>query len=135
MCRRFATGGSRVAVVDINGAAAGRAGEEIGGFWFSSDVASESHTQPVVTEVEDRLDPIGLYCANADIGMEGGVDTSVIDRMQHVADMGIEAFSWSFRNRGIAVPPERVRVALRGSSGLRWPGPVLPAPSGTSAWW
>ena len=76
MCRRFASEGARVAVVDLDGAAARRTGEEIGGLWFSADVASESDTQAVVTEVEDRLGPIDLYCANAGIGMEGGVETS-----------------------------------------------------------
>ncbi len=75
MCRRFAAEGARVAVVDVDGAAASRVGEEIGGLWFRADVANESHTQTVVTEVEDRLGPIDLYCANAGIGMEGGVET------------------------------------------------------------
>ena len=31
--------------------------------------------------------------------------------------VGIKTFSWSFRNRELQVPAERVRVALRGSSG------------------
>lgn len=76
MCRRFAAGGGRVAVVDLDGGSARRVGEEIGGLWFRADVASEPETQGVVTEVEDRLGPVDLYCANAGIGMEGGVETS-----------------------------------------------------------
>ena len=39
------------------------------------------------------------------------------DRIFHVAELGIKTFSWSFRIRGLPVPAERVRVALRGSSG------------------
>ncbi len=42
------------------------------------------------------------------------------DRIHHVAELGVKTFSWSFRNRGMEVPRERVRVALRGSSGLNW---------------
>ena len=76
MCRRFASDGARVAVVDVDGEAAGRVGEGIGGLWFGADVAAESETREVVTEVEGRLGPIDLYCANAGIGMEGGVETS-----------------------------------------------------------
>ena len=76
MCRRFASEGARVAVVDIDGEAARGVAEEIGGLWFRADVANEADTQRIVTEVEDRLGPIDLYCANAGIGMEGGVETS-----------------------------------------------------------
>ena len=76
MCRRFAAEGARVAVVDLDGDAAQRVAEEIGGLRFRADVANESDTQRVVTEVEDHLGPIDLYCANAGIGMEGGVETS-----------------------------------------------------------
>lgn len=76
MCERFAADGARVAVVDLDGAAARRVGEEIGGLWFRADVACETDTQKVVNEVEDRIGPVDLYCANAGIGMEGGVETS-----------------------------------------------------------
>ncbi len=76
MCRRFASEGARVAVVDIDAAAARRVGEDVGGLWFGADVAKESDTRDVVTGVEDRLGPIDLYCANAGIGMEGGVETT-----------------------------------------------------------
>lgn len=76
MCRKFATEGARVAVVDVDGDAARRTGEGVGGLWFRADVADESDTQAVVTEVEDQLGPIDLYCANAGIGLEGGVETS-----------------------------------------------------------
>lgn len=39
------------------------------------------------------------------------------DRLFHIADLGVRTFSWSFRNRDMDVPDERVRVALRGPSG------------------
>lgn len=48
-----------------------------------------------------------------------GLATSlpVTDRLFHVADLGVRTFSWSFSNRGLDVPEERVRVVLRGPSG------------------
>jgi len=79
MCRRFSSEGASVAVVDLDGEAARRVAGEVGGLWFGADVASETDTRAVVAEVEDRLGPIDLYCANAGIGMEGGVETSDAD--------------------------------------------------------
>ena len=76
MCRRFASVGARVAVVDLDGDAARQTAEGFGGLWFEADVASEADTRAVVEEVEDRLGPIDLYCANAGIGTEGGVESS-----------------------------------------------------------
>ena len=76
LCRRFAAEGARVAVVDLDGDAARSVAGASGGLWFQADVASEADTRRVVEEVEDRLGPIDLYCANAGIGMEGGVETS-----------------------------------------------------------
>jgi uncharacterized protein (TIGR03084 family) len=49
-----------------------------------------------------------------------GVEYPASDRIYHVAELGIKTFSWSFRNRGLEAPSERVRVALRGSSGRTW---------------
>ena len=41
----------------------------------------------------------------------------ITDRLFRVADLGVRTFSWSFRLRGLDLPDERVRVALRGPSG------------------
>ena len=49
-----------------------------------------------------------------------GVEYPASDRIFHVAELGVKTFSWSFRNRGRAAPAERVRVALRGTSGRTW---------------
>ena len=55
-----------------------------------------------------------------DIADALGVDYPATDRIYHVAELGIKTFSWSFRNRGLAVPDQKVRVVLRGSSGRVW---------------
>jgi len=41
------------------------------------------------------------------------------DRLRHVAELGVRTFGWSFANRGLAVPEERVRVTLRSPDGER----------------
>jgi uncharacterized protein (TIGR03084 family) len=41
----------------------------------------------------------------------------VTDRLFDIADLGVRTFSWSYRLRGLEVPDDRVRVALRGISG------------------
>lgn len=46
-----------------------------------------------------------------------GLKREPTDRLLHVAELGVKTFSWSFTNRGLEVPTERVRVALRAPSG------------------
>jgi uncharacterized protein (TIGR03084 family) len=46
-----------------------------------------------------------------------GLTREPTDRLFHIAELGVKTFSWSFANRGLPVPEERVRVALRGPSG------------------
>ena len=46
-----------------------------------------------------------------------GVDRRPTDRLFHIAELGIRTFRFSFENRGLEVPDERVRVALRGPTG------------------
>ena len=46
-----------------------------------------------------------------------GVDRQPTNRLFHIAELGIRTFRFSFENRGVEVPEERVRVALRGPTG------------------
>lgn len=46
-----------------------------------------------------------------------GLKREPTERLFHIAELGVKTFSWSFTNRGLEVPSERVRVALRGPSG------------------
>jgi uncharacterized protein (TIGR03084 family) len=41
-------------------------------------------------------------------------------RLRHIADLGVRTFAFSFRQRGLAVPGEPVRVELTGPGGQRW---------------
>ena len=77
LCRRFAAEGARgVVVSDIDGAAAEAVAEEIGGLAVRTDVSSEADVVELVERAEAQFGPIDLFCANAGIGVLGGVDVS-----------------------------------------------------------
>ncbi len=46
-----------------------------------------------------------------------GVRRQPTDRLFHVAELGVRTFRFSYENRGLDAPAERVRVALRGPTG------------------
>jgi uncharacterized protein (TIGR03084 family) len=52
-----------------------------------------------------------------DVAEALGVARAPTERLFHIAELGVKTFSWSYLNRGLEVPTERVRVALRGPSG------------------
>jgi len=47
------------------------------------------------------------------------IDPTPSSRLFHIAELGIKTFSWSFINRGLATPAERVRVELWSPDGQR----------------
>lgn len=57
------------------------------------------------------------WAHGTDVADALGTSLPVTDRLFHVADLGVRTFSWSFSNRGLDVPEERVRVTLRAPSG------------------
>lgn len=57
------------------------------------------------------------WAHGTDVADALGTSLPVTDRLFHIADLGVRTFSWAFANRGLEVPGERVRVALRGPSG------------------
>ena len=72
LCRRFAADGARAVVVaDLQGDAARRVADEIGGVAFEADVTREADVQRVVSETLARFGRIDLYCSNAGIAMNG----------------------------------------------------------------
>jgi uncharacterized protein (TIGR03084 family) len=52
-----------------------------------------------------------------DVAEAVGITRTPTDRLFHIAELGVKTFSWSYLNRGLEVPVERVRVALHGPSG------------------
>ncbi|HKX74041.1 MAG TPA: TIGR03084 family metal-binding protein [Acidimicrobiia bacterium] len=53
-----------------------------------------------------------------DIADALGVRRPPTHRLIAIAELGVKTFSWSFLNRGLVVPEERVRVALTGPDGI-----------------
>ena len=76
LCERLAAGGTRVAVVDRDTAAAGRVAGALasaGAAAFTADVTVEPDVVDLVERVEAVLGPIGLYCSNAGVGGAAGL--------------------------------------------------------------
>lgn len=99
--------------------------------WWS---ASRSHVIDVLGahDDEDRLPWYGppmrassfatarlmeTWAHGLDIADALGVQRTPTDRLLRIADLGVRTFRFSFENRGLAAPQDRVRVALRAPSG------------------
>ena len=57
------------------------------------------------------------WAHGVDVADALGVVREPTDRLFHVAELGVKTFRFSFQNRGLAVPGERVRVELTGPGG------------------
>jgi len=75
LCRRFAAEGARgVAVADVDSAGAEKVAREIGGLAVATDVSREADIIRLVEQATARFGAIDLFCSNAGIAMEGGVE-------------------------------------------------------------
>ena len=79
--------------------------------WYGPPMRAYSSAQARLMET---------WAHGQDVADALGAEYPATDRIYHVAELGIKTFSWSFRNRGLPVPDQRVRVVLRGSSGRVW---------------
>jgi NAD(P)-dependent dehydrogenase (short-subunit alcohol dehydrogenase family) len=76
LCRHFAAEGARAVVVaDIDAHGAAVVAGEIGGWAFATDVSRELDIAALVSAVMERYGAIDLFCSNAGIIVEGGVET------------------------------------------------------------
>ena len=74
LCERFAREGAKgIAVADIDMDGAKRVAEGIGGLAVACDVSRESDIIALVTQAEEKLGPIDLFCSNAGILALGGL--------------------------------------------------------------
>lgn len=75
LCRRFAReGAASVIIADVDGEAAGRVADEIGGTAIACDVADEKEVVALIDDTERTIGPIDLFCSNAGIMIRGGVE-------------------------------------------------------------
>jgi NAD(P)-dependent dehydrogenase (short-subunit alcohol dehydrogenase family) len=77
MARRFAQEGARaVFVVDKDAEPAEIVAAQCGGIAVVADVAWESDIQALVAEAYDKFGQIDLFCSNAGVMLEGGLEVS-----------------------------------------------------------
>ncbi len=75
LVRRFKAEGARAVIVaDLDGEGADRVANEIGGFGMWVDVSDAAAVKRLVDETIARFGPIDLFCSNAGIYIEGGLD-------------------------------------------------------------
>ena len=77
LCRRFAAEGARaVVVMDLNAAGASQVASEVEGWAMAADVSREADIAAAVQAVTERYGAIDLFCSNAGIIIEGGVEVA-----------------------------------------------------------
>ena len=75
MCLAFAAQGAKAIVcVDVDLDGASDTAHKINGIAIQVDVSSEDQIKAMIERVEDELGPIDLFCSNAGILKEGGVE-------------------------------------------------------------
>lgn len=111
LCVAFAAQGAEtIACVDIDMGGAEETAILVNGMPFKVDVAQEDEIAAMIAQVEDELGPIDLFCSNAGVLTEGGVEASNTD-WQRLWDINVMAHVWAARH---LVP----RMAARGGGYL-----------------
>jgi NAD(P)-dependent dehydrogenase (short-subunit alcohol dehydrogenase family) len=97
LCRRFAAEGARAVVVaDVNAAGAAQVAHEIGGMVVVANVAREAEVIQLVTQATENYGVIDLFCSNAGIGVDGGVEAPDAD-WQRIWDINVMAHVYAAR--------------------------------------
>ena len=97
LCRRFAAEEARAVVVaDVEEASAQAVAAEIGGFAVHTDVRKESDIIALVDRVTKEFGAIDLFCSNAGIGVEGGVEVPDSE-WQRIWEINYMAHVWAAR--------------------------------------
>ncbi|MFH1090220.1 MAG: SDR family oxidoreductase [Pseudomonadota bacterium] len=87
LCLRFSREGARAVVAaDVDEAGARVTADEIHGLAVRCDVSREAEVVHLIERTERELGPIDLYCSNAGITIDGGVEVSNEDwdRIWHI---------------------------------------------------
>jgi len=98
LCLRFATAGARkVVCVDRDSAGAAEVAALTGGVAKTVDVSQETQIAQMIQEVEAEVGPIDLFCSNAGIFIEGGMEVPNED-WQRIWDINVMAHVWAARH-------------------------------------
>ena len=97
LCVRFAAEGARgVVVADKDGTAAEDVAAQIGGLAVTTDVASETDIVRLVDQATSHYGAIDLFCSNAGILVEGGVEVPD-DDWNRIFDINFKAHLYAAR--------------------------------------
>jgi NAD(P)-dependent dehydrogenase (short-subunit alcohol dehydrogenase family) len=97
LCLRFAAEGARgIVVADCDAAGARQVAEEIDALAVTVDVACEEDIRRLVAEATRQFGQIDLFCSNAGIALEGGVDATNGD-WQRIWDINLMAHVFAAR--------------------------------------
>ena len=91
LCRAFAAEGAQgIVVADLDEGKAKEVADELGGLAVAVDVSCEQDMKRLVETAIHRYGPIDLFCSNAGLGYEGGIESPDADwlRLWHVNVMG-----------------------------------------------
>ena len=77
LCRSFKAEGAKAIVVsDIDAAGTESVAKEVGGLAFAANVANEGEVQALVKKATETYGRIDIFCSNAGIIIDGGLDVS-----------------------------------------------------------
>jgi len=97
LCRRFAAEGARgVVVADLDASGAAAVAREIGGLAVTADVSREGDVVELAARATAAYGAIDLFCSNAGIALEGGIDTPAAD-WQRIWNINVMAHVYAAR--------------------------------------
>ena len=97
LCERFAKEGARAVVVaDVDAGGAARVAASVGGMAQAVDVRDPAQIEALVDAAEAAHGPIDLFCSNAGIGVEGGVEAPDSE-WQRIWEINSMAHVWAAR--------------------------------------
>jgi len=98
MARRFHNEGAKAVIcADLNGDAVRAVANEIGDRAYEVNVAREADIQNLIENVENECGPIDLFCSNAGIALEGGVEVDN-NRWQDIWEINVMAHIFAARH-------------------------------------
>lgn len=98
MCLRFAKEGAKhIACVDRDLTGAQETADMMGGAAHQVDVSIKEQITGMIDNVESNIGPIDLFCSNAGVLIEGGVEVED-DGWQRIWDINVMAHVWAARH-------------------------------------
>ena len=98
LCQAFATHGAKIVICvdrDLDGAQA--ISRKCNGLGLEVDVSDEIQIAAMIDRVEDEVGPIDLFCSNAGVLVEGGVDADNAD-WQRLWNINVMSHVWAARH-------------------------------------